>query len=102
MTEAEAKLLPAELEAEIAALGSISTYAQAIAAMNGRNGGSGIRQRFMNRLYAAQAAVPLSDPLFIDLANQINRACDDVIRPLVPVVDSLHAEGRGFSPLAIS
>lgn len=98
MTEADAKALPDELAAEIAALDPITTYADAIAAMNGFNGAPGLRHRYMQRLYNAQ---PLTDPLFYSLSEAINRLCDDVIRPLVPAVDSEHAEGRGFSPMAI-
>ncbi len=102
MTEAEAKALPDQIAAEIAALDPPPTYAEAIGVMNGKNGGWGLRQKYIQKLYDAQHSAALADPLFFSLAEAINRHCDDVIRPLVPNVDPEHAEGRGFRPLAVS
>jgi hypothetical protein len=56
-----------------------------VSLLNGRNGGTGIRYKYLSMLYAAP---PQSDVLTQNIGAEINRLCDSEIALLTPIQHS--------------
>lgn len=85
--------LVGDLTAEIAALKPFANLAAACDAMNGRNGGSGLRTKYIERLYASGCG----DVLVHSIGAEIDRLCTIEIALLSPIQDREHDAGRGWT-----
>lgn len=77
-----AELIP-DLAAEIETLKPFENLAAACDAINGRNGGKGLRTRYFERLYAAR----VSASLVHSIGAEIDRLCTREIALLSPIQD---------------
>jgi hypothetical protein len=81
----QARALPAELTAELAALPPFSTYDEAVHIVNGSLGERvGIRGKYLRRLNALAAPDPYG-VLALNIAKEINTACDNAIAKCAPI-----------------
>lgn len=80
-----AKALPDALRSEIAKLEPFADHAAASRAINGADGGEGLRTRYLNALYRHASAGKLSDIFITHVGASIGVQCDRAVALCVPI-----------------